>query len=60
MLLVVSVVPFACALILFSFGFDRFMGSCDTPDLADAMRQINHSDLQSSEAEPEKKMAASA
>lgn len=60
MLLVVCLIPFACALILFFFGFDRFMGSSDTPHIADAMRQINHSDFESAEPEPPRKMAASA
>ena len=59
MLLVVSVVPFACALILFSFAFDRFMGSSDTPDIANAMRQMNV-DSQSAQSERPKKLAASA
>jgi hypothetical protein len=59
MLLVICLVPFACALILFTFGFDRFMGSSDTPDIANAMRQI-HSDSQLTEAETPKKLAASA
>lgn len=59
MLLLVCLVPFACALILFSFGFDRFMGSSDTPDIVGAMHQIN-SDAQLAESEPPKKLAASA
>jgi hypothetical protein len=59
MLLVVSVVPFACALILFSFAFDRFMGSSDTPDIANAMRQMNV-DSQSAQSERPKELAASA
>ncbi|HJW98834.1 MAG TPA: hypothetical protein VJ453_01675 [Terriglobales bacterium] len=42
MLLLVTLVPFVCALVLFAYFFDRFAGRQDTPELADAMRQINH------------------
>lgn len=41
MLLVVSLLPFACALFLFAYFFDRFAGEQDTPQIADAMRQMN-------------------
>ena len=41
MLLVVSVIPFVCALILFAYFFGRFAGEQDTPELIDAMRQMN-------------------
>jgi len=45
MLLLVSLVPFACALGLFAYFFDRFAGKQDTPELADAMRQMNHAKI---------------
>ena len=45
MLLAVSLVPFVCALILFGYFFDRFSGEQDTPEIADAMRQINHAQI---------------
>lgn len=45
MLLVVSIFPFACALILFAYFFVRFSGEQDTSEIADAMRQINHAQL---------------
>jgi hypothetical protein len=41
MLLVVSLFPFACALFLFAYFFDRFAREQDTPEIADAMRQMN-------------------
>lgn len=41
MLLVISLFPFVCALFLFAYFFDRFAGEQDTPQIADAMRQIN-------------------
>ena len=45
MLLAVSVFPFACALILFAYFFDRYSGEEDTPEIADAMRQMNQSQI---------------
>jgi hypothetical protein len=42
MLLAVTLFPFVCALILFGYFFDRFAGEHDTPEIADAMRQMNH------------------
>ena len=44
MLLAVSLVPFACALVLFAYFFER-SGEQDTPEIADAMRQINHAQI---------------
>lgn len=41
MLLVVSVIPFVCALILFAYFFGRYAGEQDTPEIIDAMRQMN-------------------
>ena len=45
MLLAVSVFPFVCALFLFAYFFDRFAGEQDTPEIADAMRQMNHAQI---------------
>jgi hypothetical protein len=45
MLLLVSVFPFVCALFLFAYFFDRFAGDQDTPEIADAMRQMNHAQI---------------
>jgi hypothetical protein len=45
MLLVVSIFPFACALILFAYFFERFSGEQDTTKIADVMRQINHAQI---------------
>jgi hypothetical protein len=41
MLLALSVFPFVCALILFAYFFGRFSGAGDTPEIIDAMRQMN-------------------
>ena len=41
LLAIVSVFPFICALILFAYFFGRFSGEQDTPEIADAMRQMN-------------------
>ena len=54
MLLAVSVFPFACALVLFAYFFERFSGEEDTPEIADAMRQINHAQLIQFPEPPEK------
>lgn len=45
MLLAVTLVPFICALILFGYFFDRFAGAQDTPELADAMHQMNQAKI---------------
>lgn len=42
MLLVVTLCPFVCALVLFAYFFGRFAGEQDTAKLADAMRQMNY------------------
>ncbi len=63
MLLAVTLFPFICALILFGYFFDRFAGEQDTPEIADAMRQMNQAKVISfPEPEPErtKSMAAGA
>ena len=45
LLAAVSVFPFACALFLFAYFFDRFAGEQDTPEIADAMRQMNRAQV---------------
>jgi hypothetical protein len=45
MLLLVSVFPFVCALFLFAYFFERFSGDQDTPEIADAMRQMNQAQI---------------
>lgn len=63
MLLLVSVFPFVCALFLFAYFFDRFSGEQDTPEIADAMRQMNHAQvIQFPDPQPEraKSLAAGA
>jgi hypothetical protein len=61
LLVVVSLVPFACALILFVVAFDRFMGSTDTPDVTGAMREMNLPDANAAaESRPSKTFAANA
>ncbi|GEM_PF-3949283 len=63
MLLAVTLFPFICALILFGYFFDRFAGEQDTPEIADAMRQMNQAKvIPFPEPEPErtKSMAAGA
>ena len=45
MLLALSVFPFVCALILFAYFFGRFAGDQDTPEIADAMRQMNDAEI---------------
>jgi len=42
MLLVVTLCPFVCALILFAYFFGRFSEEQDTAKLADAMRQMKY------------------
>lgn len=59
MLLAVSICPFACALVLFYFGFDYFLAQDDTPGIVDAMRQINHPDA-ATDVRPTKRFAAGA
>jgi hypothetical protein len=60
-LLALSLIPFACALILFVVAFDRFMGSTDTPDVAGAMREMNLPDASAAaESRPSKTFAAGA
>jgi hypothetical protein len=60
-LLALSLIPFACALILFVVAFDRFMGSTDTPDVAGAMREMNLPDTNAAaESRPSKTFAAGA
>lgn len=54
MLLVISLFPFACALFLFAYFFDRFAGEQDTPQIADAMRQMNDAQLIPFPEPPEK------
>lgn len=55
MLLVVTLFPFACALVLFAYFFGRFAGEQDTAKLADAMRQMNYAKIiPFPEPEPEK------
>lgn len=41
MLLAVTLFPFLCALVLFAYFFGRFAGKQDTPEIIDAMRQMN-------------------
>ena len=61
MLLVVSVFPFICALILFAYFFGRFAGEQDTPEIADAMRQMNDAKIiPFPEPEPEKSRSLAA
>ena len=63
MLLAVTLFPFVCALILFGYFFNRFAGEQDTPELADAMRQMNRAKvIPFPEPQPEerKSMAAGA
>lgn len=63
MLLVVTLIPFVCALILFGYFFGRFAGAQDTPELADAMRKMNQARIiPFPEPQPEerKSMAAGA
>lgn len=56
MLLVVTLFPFACALVLFGYFFARFSGEQDTPEIADAMRQMNQAKIiPFPEPQPEKK-----
>ena len=45
MLLVVTLLPFVCALILFGYFFDRFSGREDTPEIVDAMQQMNYAKI---------------
>ena len=45
MLLVATLSPFVCALILFGYFFDRFAGEQDTPKLANAMHQMNQAKI---------------
>lgn len=58
MLLVVTLCPFVCALILFAYFFGRFAGEQDTAKLADAMRQMHYArvipfpGLEAGKAEP--------
>ncbi|HET9741465.1 MAG TPA: hypothetical protein VFQ00_01840 [Terriglobales bacterium] len=59
MLLAVSVCPFACALVLFYFGFDYFLAQDDTHRIVNAMRQINHPDT-ATDIRPAKRFAAGA
>jgi len=42
MLLAVTVFPFLCALILFTYFFGKFAGKSDIPEIASALRQMNH------------------
>jgi len=53
-LLVVSIFPFACALFLFAYFFDRYAGDQDTPEIADAMRQMNEAKVIPFPEPPEK------
>jgi hypothetical protein len=45
MLLVVTIFPFLCALILFAYFFGKFAGKADTPEIASAMRQMNQAQI---------------
>ena len=45
MLLAVTLFPFVCALILFAYFFGRFAGEQDTPEIVDAMRQMNYAKI---------------
>lgn len=54
MLLAVTVFPFVCALILFAYFFDRYSGAEDTPEIIDAMRQMNHAQIIPFPEPPEK------
>lgn len=63
MLLVVTLFPFACALVLFAYFFGRFAGEQDTAELADAMRQMNYAKIipfPEPESEKPKSLAAGA
>ena len=59
LLLVVTLVPFACALTLFAYFFDRF--EAETPEIADAMRQMNQAKvIPFPEPQPEKSKSLAA
>ena len=61
MLLAVALLPFVCALILFGYFFSRFAGEQDTPEIADAMRQMNQAKvIPFPEQEPEKRKSLAA
>jgi hypothetical protein len=61
MLLAVTLFPFICALILFGYFFSRFAGEQDTPEIADAMRQMNRAKvLAFPEPQPEKNRSMAA
>ena len=61
MLLAVTLFPFVCALILFGYFFSRFAGEQDTPEIADAMRQINQAKIiPFPEPQPEKRKSLAA
>jgi hypothetical protein len=56
MLLVVTLLPFACALFLFGYFFGRFAGEEDIPNSASAMRQMNQAKvLPFPEPEPDRR-----
>jgi hypothetical protein len=54
MLLVVSLFPFACALALFAYFFGNFAGEQDTPEIIDAMGQMNQAKIIPFPEPPEK------
>jgi hypothetical protein len=61
MLLVVTIFPFLCALILFTYFFGKFAGKSDTAEIAGAMRQMNQAQIIPFPGpRPEKAQAASA
>ncbi|PYY00185.1 MAG: hypothetical protein DMG64_11560 [Acidobacteria bacterium] len=41
LLVAITVFPFLCALILFTYFFGKFAGKSDTPEIAGAMHQMN-------------------
>ena len=45
MLLVVTIFPFLCALILFTYFFGKFAGKSDTSEIVGAMRQMNQAQI---------------
>jgi len=61
MLVLASLFPFVCALLLFAYFFDRFAGEEDTPEIASVMHQMNQAQIIAfPEPQPEKSLAARA
>ena len=61
MLLAITLFPFVCALALFAYFFGQFAGKQDTPEIAEAMRQMNDAKvIPFPEPQPEKPRSAAA